>query len=93
MAEQSPTRRADAGETEQRRRLGGGAIATLVGIALLVIVIVQNSQHIRVKFLFWDWHWPTWLFGLAMAVVGALIWFGAGVLRRHRRRKERRAER
>jgi hypothetical protein len=27
------------------------------------------------------------------ALVGALVWFGLGVLRRHRRRKERRAAR
>jgi hypothetical protein len=28
-----------------------------------------------------------------MALVGALAWFGLGVLRRHRRRQERRADR
>jgi hypothetical protein len=28
-----------------------------------------------------------------MAVFGALVWFGLGVMRRHRRRKERRENR
>jgi hypothetical protein len=28
-----------------------------------------------------------------VALFGALVWFGLGVLRRHRRRKDRRAER
>jgi hypothetical protein len=30
---------------------------------------------------------------LASALLGALVWFGLGVLRRHRRRKERREDR
>lgn len=74
----------------QGRRLGGGAIATLVGVALLVIVVIQNTERISVNFLFWTFTWPVWLLALAMAVVGALVWFGLGVVRRHRRRRARR---
>jgi hypothetical protein len=33
------------------------------------------------------------LVSLVMASVGALVWFGLGVMRRHRRRKERREDR
>jgi uncharacterized integral membrane protein len=36
---------------------------------------------------------PVWLLTLASALVGAVIWFGLGVLRRHRRRVERRQAR
>lgn len=79
------------GAAGERRRLGGGAIATLVGVGLLVVVIIQNRQRVRVEFLFWNFTWPLWLFALAMAVVGAFVWFGLGVMRRHRRRKARRA--
>jgi hypothetical protein len=34
-----------------------------------------------------------WLLILVAALFGALVWFGLGVLRRHRRRVERREER
>jgi uncharacterized integral membrane protein len=80
-------------EDENRKRLSGGAVASLVGGALLVIFIVQNTERIRLHFLFWDFSWPLWLYTIVTAVVGALVWFGLGVMRRHRRRKERREER
>ncbi|HEV3280460.1 MAG TPA: lipopolysaccharide assembly protein LapA domain-containing protein [Acidimicrobiales bacterium] len=76
-----------------RRRLSGGAIASLVGLGLLIVFIAQNTEKIRLHFLVWDFSWPLWLYTIITAVVGALIWFGLGVMRRHRRRKERREER
>ena len=74
-------------------RLGGGAIATLVGLGLLGVFMVQNTEDVQLDFLFWDFTWPLWLLTIVSAVLGALIWFGLGVMRRHRRRKERRADR
>lgn len=74
-------------------RIGGGAIASLGGLALLVIFMIQNTQDVTLDFLFWSFTWPLWLVSLVMALVGALVWFGAGVLRRHRRRRERRQDR
>jgi len=71
-------------------RLSGGAIASLVGIAVLVIFMVQNTENVTLTFLFWSFTWPLWLFTLVTALVGALVWFGLGVVRRHRRRKARR---
>jgi len=88
MAQQAPP---NAGSN--RRRLSGGAITTLVGLALLVIFMAQNTEKITLNFLAWSFTWPLWLFTLVVACLGALVWIGAGVLRRHRRRKERRAER
>jgi uncharacterized integral membrane protein len=76
-----------------RRKLGGGAIASIAGLAALVIFMVQNTDDVTVTFLFWDFTWPIWLLTLVAACVGALVWLGLGVLRRHRRRKERRADR
>jgi uncharacterized integral membrane protein len=55
--------------------------------------MIQNRDDVKLDFLFWSFHWPLWLLCLVMALVGALAWFGLGVLRRHRRRKERRADR
>ena len=75
------------------RRLGGGAIVSLGGVAVLVIFMLQNTDDVTVDFLFWTFTWPVWLLTLAAAVVGALVWLGLGVLRRHRRRKERREDR
>jgi uncharacterized integral membrane protein len=75
------------------RRLGGGAIASLTGVALLLIFMVQNTESVRLDFLFWNFTWPLWLLTIASAVLGALVWFGFGVMRRHRRRKERREDR
>ena len=76
-----------------RRGLGGGAIASLGGVAVLVIFMLQNTEDVTIKFLVWDFTWPVWLLTLAAAVVGAFVWLGLGVLRRHRRRKERRDDR
>jgi uncharacterized integral membrane protein len=74
-------------------RLGAGAIASLSGVGLLVIFMLQNRNDTQVDFLFWHFTWPLWLLILVSAVFGALIWLGLGVMRRHRRRKERRADR
>ncbi|MDD7921570.1 lipopolysaccharide assembly protein LapA domain-containing protein [Actinomycetospora callitridis] len=74
-------------------RLGAGAIASLVGVVLLAIFMIQNTDRITLTFLFWSFTWPLWLFTVVTALVGALIWFGLGVMRRHRRRTDRRAER
>jgi uncharacterized integral membrane protein len=82
-------READGGGS----KLGGGAIASLTGIGVLLIFILQNTQDVRFKFLVLDFTWPLWLYTIVTALFGALIWFGLGVMRRHRRRKERRADR
>jgi uncharacterized integral membrane protein len=90
MADQGPVQSAD---DIGRRRLGGGAIMSIIGVALLVIFIVQNTEDVKLHFLFWDFTWPLWLLVIVSALLGALVWFGLGVMRRHRRRKERRADR
>jgi len=83
----------EAGAGDHRAGLGGGAIASISGLALLLIFIVQNTDDVKLDFLFWDFTWPLWLLTIVSALLGALVWFGFGVMRRHRRRKERRADR
>jgi len=73
--------------------LGGGAIAALTGVGLLLIFMIQNTEDVKLDFLFWSFTWPLWLFTFVIALVGALVWFGLGVIRRHRRRKARRQDR
>jgi uncharacterized integral membrane protein len=74
-------------------KLSGGAIATLSGLGVLVVFMLQNTQDARVEFLFWEFTWPVWLLVLVSAALGAFVWLGLGILRRHRRRRERREER
>jgi uncharacterized integral membrane protein len=82
------------GEVKQPgRRLGGGAIASLSGLAVLLIFGIQNRKDVKVHFLFWGFIWPLWLYTVVIVLFGALVWFGLGVMRRHRRRKERRENR
>ena len=74
-----------------RSKLGG--VLSLTGLGVLLVFIVQNTQDVRFHFLFLDFTWPLWLYTIVVAVFGALVWFGLGVMRRHRRRKERREDR
>jgi uncharacterized integral membrane protein len=74
-------------------RVTGRTVLTGAGLAALLVFIVQNTQDVRFQFLFLHFTWPLWLYTIVIAVVGALVWFGLGVLRRHRRRVERREER
>ena len=87
MAEQVET------QSQERRRLSGGAIVSLVAAAVLLIFIIQNTGDINVRFLWVRFSWPLWLYTIVTAVVGAIVWFGLGVMRRHRRRAERRETR
>ena len=75
------------------RGLTGGAIASLTGVGLLGIFMAQNTDDVELDFLFWSFTWPLWLLCFVMALVGAIAWLGFGILRRHRRRKERREDR
>jgi uncharacterized integral membrane protein len=92
MVQQSsvPPSTSGTGSAPSRSRLSGGLIATLSSGALLLIFMLQNRQDVTLKFLFWDFTWPLWLFTLVDALLGAIVWFGLGVLRRHRRRVARR---
>jgi uncharacterized integral membrane protein len=90
MVQRGPT---DTSAQAEGRRLGGGAIASIAGAGLLLIFGLQNTDSVRLDFLVWSFTWPLWLLTMASAAVGALMWFGFGVIRRHRRRKERRQDR
>jgi uncharacterized integral membrane protein len=81
------------GPRAQRRRLGAGAIASIIAVALLLIFMIQNAESVRLDFLVWDFNLLLWLLILVSALLGALVWIGLGVMRRHRRRVERREDR
>jgi len=73
-----------------RGQISGGAIAAIAGGGVLLIFILQNTEDVRFDFLFWHFTWPLWLYTIVVAVFGAILWLGLGVLRRHRRRRARR---
>src|SRR4029453_4632976 len=54
------------------RRLGGGAIASLSGVGLLLIFMIQNTERVRLDFIFWNFTWPLWLLTMVSALLGAL---------------------
>ena len=72
---------------------GIGAILSAVGVGALVVFMVQNTEDVKVDFLFWSFVWPVWLLVLVAALVGAVVWIGIGIVRRHERRKQRREDR
>ena len=65
-------------------------IATLAGGGLLVVFMLQNRDDVTLNFLAWSFTVPLWLFTLAVAILGSIVWVGIGALRRHRRRVARR---
>jgi uncharacterized integral membrane protein len=62
-------------------------------VGALLVFVLQNTQDVSFKFLFLTFTWPLWLYTIIVAALGALVWFGLGVIRRHQRRKERRQDR
>jgi uncharacterized integral membrane protein len=95
MVQQSPSPASTTGTAgpSTAARLSGGALATLAGGGLLLVFMLQNTQDVTLRFLFWGFTWPLWLLTLVDATLGAIVWIGLGVLRRHRRRVARRAAR
>ena len=77
----------------RRLRLSGGAIASGTGLGALLTFMAQNTDDVRVDFIVWHFTLAVWLLTLASALLGAVVWIGLGVLRRHRRRVERREAR
>jgi uncharacterized integral membrane protein len=93
MVQQNPGDSTSDAAEGQGRRVGGGVIASLTGVGLLLVFMIQNRQDVTLDFLFWSFTWPLWLLTLVTALIGAVVWIGLGVMRRHRRRKARREDR
>ena len=56
-----------------------------VAVLLVLILIIQNSQEVKVKFLFIDTTTPLIFALLIAAILGAVIGYVGPVVRRHRR--------
>ncbi len=73
--------------------VSGGLVATVGGLGVLGVFVAQNRESVTFHFLTFDFTWPLWLYTVVVAVFGAIVWLGLGVLRRHRRRRDRRQAR
>jgi uncharacterized integral membrane protein len=93
MIQQPPADNTSGAPEAQRRKFSGGAIASLTGAGLLVVFMIQNKEDVTLDLLVWSFTWPLWLFTLVTALIGAVVWIGLGMMRRHRRRKARRDDR
>jgi uncharacterized integral membrane protein len=80
MSQQGEEQAEQAGQ-----RFSGGMIVSLIGLAVLVIFAIQNRVHVKIRFLFWSFIWPLWVYTIVTAVFGALVWFGWGMVRRSAR--------
>jgi uncharacterized integral membrane protein len=77
---------ADRGDLQQpKKETNWRAWGLGVLILLALIFIAQNSQTVKIKFLFFDASMPL-IFGLLIAVIlGALIGYIVPIVRRHHR--------
>jgi len=61
-----------------------------VAVVLLAVVVIQNSQEVRVELLFGEFNAPLILVLLITAALGAVIGYVTPVVRHHRRQGRRR---
>ena len=69
----------------RRRGVAPGAIVAIVGLVVLVVFMIQNTETVRVHFLAWHSDWAVWVLVLITTLIGAVAWFGIGVARQYRR--------
>jgi len=51
-------------------------IASLTGVGVLLIFIIQDTDRVRFQFLFWTFTWPLRWYTIMTAVLGR--WCGSG---------------
>jgi uncharacterized integral membrane protein len=80
---------ADRGDLQPpRKETNWRAWGLGVVVVLAIIFIAQNSQSVRVKFLFFDASMPL-IFALLIAtILGVIIGYVGPIVRRHRRGEE-----
>ena len=82
---------------DQGGQKSGGGNGFLIGggvlLALLIIFILQNTESVTFKFLFWSFSLPLWLVLVITALVAFVIGQFALMWRRHKRRQARRDSR
>jgi uncharacterized integral membrane protein len=77
-------------QTSSTQRTSWRHWALGVAVALLAVIVIQNSQEVRVELLFGEFNAPLILVLLIAAALGAVIGYVTPVLRHHRRQERRR---
>jgi uncharacterized integral membrane protein len=62
-----------SGQPKAKRRVTAKFIVVLILIILAAIFIVQNRARGHVQVLFWNVSQPTWIWLLAVLIVGVVI--------------------
>jgi len=75
-------------EIEEPAEIPVRLILFLLGIALLVVFISQNSEEARIELLWFDLSLPLSITIIGSAFLGALIAILGGMIGRRRRRRE-----
>jgi uncharacterized integral membrane protein len=74
----------------RREGPGGKVVVMLVAVGLLVLFVLQNTEEIRIDFLFWHGRWPAWIVILLVALLGLVVgWIAATVRGRRLRGRDR----
>jgi uncharacterized integral membrane protein len=72
--------------TDQIRRFGPPAVIGLMAL----LFVVQNTDSVPFRFLWFEFNWPLWIMLLVFMAIGAVVFYG--VARRRRWRKARKAK-
>ena len=74
----------------RREGPGGKLVVLLLALGLLILFVLQNTDEIRIDFLFWHGRWPAWIVILLVALLGLLVgWIAATARGRRIRKRDR----
>jgi uncharacterized integral membrane protein len=74
----------------RREGPGGKLVVLLLALGLLILFVLQNTDEIRIDFLFWHGRWPAWIVILLVALLGLVVgWIGATARGRRIRKRDR----
>jgi uncharacterized integral membrane protein len=67
----------------------GRVIVMLAALVLLFLFVLQNTEGVRIDFLFWHGRWPAWIVILLVAALGFVLGWVVATVRGRRRLRER----
>lgn len=59
--------------TPRKRSLSPKAVAAIVIGVLALVFVLQNTAQKHVRFLFWSWSMPAWIWLLVIFVAGVVV--------------------
>jgi uncharacterized integral membrane protein len=85
---QGPPSRAAGRQNVRKSHTGAYVRLGIIGliVVLVLVFVFQNTQHIKLSFLWADFSAPAWLTLLIVLVLGVVVGFFLGVRRRKTKR-------